>query len=158
MIPAISRLLALYLVFGVVSSAYPAENIPRFVQKLHLGANQVAVISEGDFEARSIGSYSIRIYSTDGALPGDDTTFFVSGIIRPRDGTVEKVSLIDLDTKGLPSLVVQIRSVGTGGYLSADAFAVTKTAISLRGSVSGLASNADIAAALRTVIKQRNGK
>ena len=48
------------------------------------------MVAEGDFEARSIGSYSVRIYSRQSAQPDVDTTFFSSGVIRARDGTVEK--------------------------------------------------------------------
>ena len=39
-----------------------------------------AVVAEGDFEARSIGSFTVRLYSTENAQPGDDTTFFVGGV------------------------------------------------------------------------------
>jgi len=68
--------------------------------------------------ARSIGSYSVRIYSTPSARPDDDTTFFSSGVIRARDGTVDRIFLADLGNDGAPSLVVSIRSSGSGGYLS----------------------------------------
>ena len=89
-----------------------AEPTDHFVQKLALPTRQTAVIAEGDFEARSIGSYSVRIYSRQRAQPEDDTTFFSSGVIRARDGTVEKVFLADLGNDGAPSLVVAIRSAG----------------------------------------------
>jgi PHD/YefM family antitoxin component YafN of YafNO toxin-antitoxin module len=104
-------------------------------------------------EARSIGSYSLRLYSTQHAQAGDDTTFFLSGVVHPRDGTVEKVLLVDLDKEGHPSLVVTIRSAGSGGYLSADAYSVDKDRIELRASVSGLPANADPVAALRSALQ-----
>jgi hypothetical protein len=118
-----------------------------------LAAGQTAVVAEGDFEARSIGSYSVRIYSSQSARPEDDTTFFTSGIIRARDGTVEKAFLADLDNAGSPSLVVAIRSAGSGGYLSADAFTVGKDSVSLRASVAGLAATADPIAALKSSLQ-----
>jgi ecotin len=130
-----------------------AEPAGHFVQKVALATGQTAVVAEGDFEARSIGSYSVRIYSTQSAEPDDDTTFFSSGVIRARDGTIEKVFLAELDNDGPPSLVVAIRSAGSGGYLSADAFTIEKDAVVLRVSVSGLAANADPVAALKSSLQ-----
>ena len=51
-----------------------AEPTGYFVEKLALPSGQTAVVAEGDFEARSIGSYSVRIYSRQSAQPDDDTT------------------------------------------------------------------------------------
>jgi ecotin len=130
-----------------------AEPTGHFVQKLALPTGQTAVVAEGDFEARSIGSYSVRIYSTQSAQPDDDTTFFSSGVIRARDGTVEKVFLADLGTDGPPSLVVAIRSAGSGGYLSADAFTIGKNTVVLRASVSGVPANADPVVALKSSLQ-----
>jgi len=131
-----------------------AEPTGNFVQKLTLTTTgQTAVVAEGDFEARSIGSYSVRIYSTQGAQLDDDTTFFSSGVIRARDGTIEKVFLAELDNDGPPSLVVAIRSAGSGGYLSADAFTIGKNAVVLCAAVSGLAANADPVVALKSSLQ-----
>ena len=101
----------------------PADSASlRFVQKLVLPNQRVAVVAEGDGEARSIGSYSLRIYTTvHGAAP-DDTTFFHHGIVRARDGSIEKIVLAERIPGEPPGLVVVIRSAGSGGYLSADAF------------------------------------
>ena len=130
-----------------------ASTTGRFVQKLALPTGQTAVVAEGDFEARSIGSYSIRIYSRQSTQPDDDTTFFSSGVIRARDGTVEKIFLADLGNDDPPSLVVAIRSAGSGGYLSADAITIGKNAVALRASVSGLAATADPIAALKSSLQ-----
>jgi ecotin len=124
----------------------------RFVQKLPLPTEQAAVIAEGEFEARSIGSYSVRLYSARGAQPGDETTFFSAGLVRPRDGTVERVLLADLGRGSEPSLVVVIRSAGSGGYLSADAFAIGQDKLALCATVSGLSAHADPVAALRSAV------
>lgn len=131
-----------------------AEAAPRFVQKVVLPTGEAAVVAEGDFEARSTGSYSVRIYSTQHAQAGDDTTFFSSGVVRVRDGTVEKVLLADLGDGGNPSLIVAIRSAGSGGYLSADAFTIGKRTVVLRASVSGLPANADPVAALKSSLQR----
>jgi hypothetical protein len=90
----------------------------------------------------------VRIYSTQHAQALEDTTFFSSGVVRVRDGTVEKVFLAHLDDGGTPSLIVTIRSTGSGGYLSADAFTIGKRTVVFRASVSGLPANADPVAAL----------
>ena len=130
-----------------------AEPTGHFVQKLALPSGQTAVIAEGDFEARSIGSYSVRVYATQSAQPDDDTTFFSSGVIRARDGTVEKVFVADLGSGGPPILVVAIRSAGSGGYLSADAFTIGKNTVVLRASVAGLPANADPVVALKSSLQ-----
>lgn len=130
-----------------------AEPNAHFVQKLALPSGQTAVVADGDFEARSLGSYSVRLYAKPNARPDDDTTFFSSGVIRARDGTVEKVFLAELGNDGAPSLVVVIRSAGSGGYLSADAFTIGKNTVILRASVSGVPANADPVVALRTSLQ-----
>ena len=48
----------------VVSTALGAEEGARLVKKAPFpGSPQIAVVAEGDFEPRSIGSYSLRIYA-----------------------------------------------------------------------------------------------
>lgn len=129
------------------------EPAARFVQKIAIATGQTAVVAEGDFEARSIGSYSVRVYAKQSERPDDDTTFFSSGVVRPRDGTVEKVFFADLGNDGPPSLVVAIRSAGSGSYLSADAYTIGINTVILRASVSGLAANADAIAALKSSLQ-----
>jgi hypothetical protein len=95
----------------------------------------------------------VRVYAARGARPGDDTTFFSMGAVRARDGTLEKAFAADLGDGGPPSLVVTIRGAGSGGYLSADAFAIGGDNVSLRASVSGLPAGADAVAALTAVLR-----
>lgn len=116
---------------------------------LALPAGQTAVVAEGAGEARSIGSYDIRIYAA-GARAGDNTTFFTAGLLRPRQGSLERVWLADLGA-GL-SLIVAIRAAGSGGYLSAEAFQLEGATLALQASVSGLAADADVVMALRRVL------
>ncbi len=132
---------------------WQAESVGRFVQKLALPSGQTAVIAEGDFEARSIGSYSVRIYSKQNVQLNDDTTFFSSGVISPRDGTVEQIFLADLGNGDQFSLVVTIRSAGSGGYLSADAYTIEMNTVVLRASVSGMPSNADPVVVLKSALR-----
>ncbi len=135
-----------------------AEPTGRFVQKLALSTGQTAVVAEGDLEARSTGSYSVRIYSSQAARPDDDTTFFSAGVIRARDGAVERILLADMDNGAPPSLVVVIRSAGSGSYLSADAFTIGKNTVVLSASVAGVAANADPVVALRYALRNPKPK
>jgi hypothetical protein len=124
----------------------------RFVSKLLHPSGKTVVVAEGDFEARSIGSFSVRLYEA--AAAPDETTFFTSGLVRARDGVVEKVVLADVDGDQQQEIVVIVRSVGTGNYLSAQAFAVAKNKLIFRSVVEGLAADADPVAALRKSRKQ----
>jgi Periplasmic lysozyme inhibitor of I-type lysozyme len=117
------------------------------------GAN--VVVAEGDLEPRSIGSYSVRVYAaTNPRFPHDD---FVAGVIRPRDGSIEDIRFSDLDRDGSLDIIVIIRSVGTGGYLSADAFRLHGPALSLLTSVSGLSGSADAVRALEETFLSDSG-
>ena len=105
------------------------------------------MVAEGDLEARSIGSFSLRLY--DAAPPEDETTFFRMGQVRTRDGTIEKVVVADIAGDQRPEIVVIVRSAGTGGYLSAHAFTVDKQRLVFRSVAEGLPPDADPIAVLR---------
>jgi len=124
----------------------------RFVRTLALPKLQSAVVvAEGDDEARSIGSYSVRLYATPSARP--DTTFYKAGLVRARDGAVEKILLAELEAGAEPSLVVVIRSAGSGGYLSADAFELGANILIHRAQVTGLSAGADPVLALKNFLR-----
>ena len=125
----------------------------RFVSKLALPSGKTVVVAEGDFEARSIGSFSVRLYEA--AAAPDETTFFTSGLIRPRDGFVEKVILADTDGDRHQEIVIIVRSVGTGSYLSAHAVAVAGDKLIFRAAVEGLDAGADPIEALRKFQKKQ---
>jgi hypothetical protein len=128
---------------------YAAEP-DRFITKVKLPSGQTAVVAEGDFEARSTGSFSVRLYEA--APPEDETTFFTAGLIRARDGTIETVVLADVDGDQRPEIIVNVRSAGTGGYLSSHAFAFDKKRLIFCGAVEGLPLQADPVATLRKSI------
>ena len=105
------------------------------------GSQTIVVISEGDFEPRSIGSYSLRAYAGDNRrFPYDD---FLAGVVRPRDGTIEALKFADLNRDASPEIIVVMRSAGTGGYVSADTFQMRDGTLTLLAAVSGLAKDAD---------------
>lgn len=127
--------------------AHHASAQERFITKLKLPTGQTVVIAEGDFEARSTGSFSIRLYKA--ALAPDETTFFTSGLVRLREGTIEKVMLADVDGDEQPEIIVLVRSVGTGSYVSVQAFSFTQDGVVFRLAEDGLPPDADPVAALR---------
>jgi hypothetical protein len=143
--------LALGLVAGtaLAGEAPPpgAAPDPRFVGRVALPGGAQLVVAEGDLEPRSIGSYSVRLYAAgDLAFPTDR---FVSGLVRAREGFIERIVLDDLDGDGRPELVVVIRSAGTGGAVSADAYALDSRRAVRRDGVQGLPGSADPLQALR---------
>jgi hypothetical protein len=139
------RISFVWLLLFAASAAFASGD--RFVQKLALPDGQAVVVAEGDLEARSIGTYAVRLYSS------DDTTFYLSGLIAKRDGGIETVRLADLDGKGEQQLVVVVRSAGTGGYLSAQAFSFADKRIEARSHVENLPKDADPVAALTHTTK-----
>jgi Periplasmic lysozyme inhibitor of I-type lysozyme len=144
----VRALLVLLVLLVGVSTALGADERSRAVKEAALpGASTIVVVAEGEFEPRSVGSYSLRVYGgTNPRFAHDD---FIAGMVRPRDGTVEEVRFADLDGDGVPEIVVVMRSAGTGGYLSADGFRLHGKVLALITSVAGLASNADPIQALK---------
>ena len=139
-------LLSIIMILNCMSYAMASD---RFIKKLKLASGQTAVISEGEFEARSLGSFSVRLYQA--APAKDETTFFISGLISARDGFIERVMLSDINGDTQQEIIVVVRSVGTGSYLSAHAFTIDDggqnlTQISI---VEGLQPESDPVSALK---------
>ena len=150
-----NHIITLFAIVCVSAVLHAETGADRFVQKLKLPSKLTAVVAEGDFEARSTGSFSVRLYSSESAQPGDDTTFFVGGVICERDGSIEEVKLADIDGNGKPTLIVTVGNVGTGQYLSAYAFAVDTRQVWPRATVMDLAKDADPIAALKKAKRNR---
>ncbi len=125
----------------------------RYAKKHQLGAEHMIVVAAGDYEPRSTGSYAVRVYEI--LTPEFPTDEFVCGLIRPRDGVVEDVLFADLDGDGGKEIVVTTRCVGTGNYLSADAFRVSKKELVLLANVEELDRDADAIAALKAQLRER---
>ena len=124
----------------------PSETSVRYVKKIALPDNQTAIVAEGDFEARSIGSYTVRLYAAGAAQ--SDTALYESGLLLARDGTIEDVRLADIDGDKRDEIIVIVRSAGTGGYLSAQALSFANGRIEARTKVENLPADADPVAAL----------
>jgi Periplasmic lysozyme inhibitor of I-type lysozyme len=131
---------------------FAAEQEHRFVQKFRFpAAPEVAVVAEGDFEPRSFGSYTLRLYGGgSGEFPTDD---FIAGIVRSRNGVIEAVRLDDIDGDNGPEIIVVMRAAGSGGYLAADGFRYRNKSLEWIGSVADLDKAADPIAALREKFK-----
>ena len=125
----------------------------RYVKQHKLSDGQVAVVAEGDMEPRSIGSYSVRIYRGGNTrFPTDD---FLGGLIRKRNGSIERVEMCDIDGDKVPELIIVIRCAGSGSYLSADAISIKDDKPILLISVANLGKNADVLKALRNKQKAK---
>lgn len=138
----------LIIIFLLLLSGHvTAESIQRFIEKVKLPTGQMVVVAEGDFEAQSVGSFSIRLYEA--AANPDETTFFSSGLIHFRDGKIEKVTLADINKDLQPEILVISRSVGTGNYLSVYAFSYSNNELFFNKALEGLEPNADPVEALK---------
>lgn len=137
----------LFAVFLLSALSAQAAEPARFVGQKTLPDGQTVVVAEGDLEARSVGSYSVRLYEA--AQAPDATTFFISGIVMPRDGVVTEVLLDDADTDGQIEVVVVTRSVGAGGYLSARVFDVLDGRIDPLITVTDLPADAQVLEVLK---------
>ena len=138
--------ITLLLTTLVASCAAGTAETDRFVQNLTLPTGQMIVVTEREFEPRSVGSYSVRLYSAaNPRFPMDD---FQAGLVQARDGYLDRTVLADIDGDQHKEVIVIARSAGTSGYLSAQAFSIGTSAIVLRSSVADLPANADPIAAL----------
>jgi len=144
-----------HIVIGILitGTAVCASAGERYTKKHQLDVKHMVVVAEGDYEPRSIGSYSIRLYKILSAeYPTDN---YVCGFIRPRDGVVENVLFEDLDENGTAEIIVIMRCAGTGSYISADAFKYAKEKLALLVRVEQLDNNADFVAALKLQLKKQ---
>ncbi|BEV72734.1 hypothetical protein THUN1379_22160 [Paludibacterium sp. THUN1379] len=118
---------------------------------VRLASGQTVVVASGQGEPQSIGSYSIRLYAP-ASTPAFALDDFLSGLIRPRDGTLSRVSVMRLDPHNAPMVVVTMQSAGSGGYLAADAYSVGETHLTLRTCVRGLRPRRNLGTALRQAL------
>ncbi|QZA81586.1 PliI family lysozyme inhibitor of I-type lysozyme [Deefgea piscis] len=128
------------LTYALMSMAH-AEIPSRSIQ-LQLPNQQHILVSEGELEPRSIGSYAIRLYAGGSSeFPFD---VFLSGQIQPRDGSLERVINADINGDGIDEVIIVLRSAGSGGYLSADAFSWQNNQLQLLAAVKDLAPNTEL--------------
>lgn len=103
-------------VFALVSAARAGD---LFEATIPLRNGQLLVVAESDLEPRSVGSYSLRLYSNE--RPEFPYDRFLAGGVYHRDGVLE--AALELDPKHCEDcFMICMRSVGTGGYLSRHIF------------------------------------
>ena len=151
-----SALFVLALCF--ISSAQGAE--VRYVKKIRISKELTAVVAEGDFEPRSIGSFPVRFYRADDdeAKRGLDTDDFAGGILIERDGQIEKVELLDLDGDSTNEMIISVRSAGSGGYLSGFAVGLMGKNVEVLAQDLGMLQDADVASELRKILQEKSKK
>lgn len=99
-------------------SAFPA--MAKDGVMVPLPDKRIAVISEGDLETASIGSYTVTIYKDDGLID------YLGGGVFPRDGSVfddsgkPRVSFADITGDGNPEMIIAKLTAGSGNYLDVD--------------------------------------
>jgi len=149
-----SALIAAALAAACPAAAADLNRIVLNASDEALGVN--VVVDEGEGEPRSTGSYALRLYKAgDPAFPFDA---FLSGAVRPRDGTLESLKFADIDGDGAPEILVTARSAGSGGYLAVDAFRFQKGTLTLAAAKTGLAADADPVAAVSGPAPKRKGR
>ena len=122
--------IAFLVVCTCVAVVNAARAEGRFQQTLTLRSGLLLVVEESALEPRSVGSYSLRLYSGERAeFPYDR---FITGLVQPRDGFVE--AAMELDPRHCDDCVmVCLRSAGSGSYLARHIFSYTDRHLVLRG-------------------------
>ncbi|MFO6424998.1 PliI family lysozyme inhibitor of I-type lysozyme [Motilimonas sp. KMU-193] len=128
------------------ASATMAPESPLSLET-QLPSGETLVVATGAGEAQSIGSYSVRLYHS--TEDKNKRTFFASGLIAERSGTLGSIELIDLNENGQLELLVITRSVGTGNYINAAAYAIEQDRISELLTLDDLAPEYDVIASIK---------
>ena len=81
------------------------------------------VVYEGINEARSGGSYTVKVYENHDNGYIDD---FITGLVITRDGGIEKVWISDFNRNGDPEIIVNTQCAGSGGYGHIDRYELSK--------------------------------
>jgi hypothetical protein len=145
-----TRFIALVIMVFSLASLNGKEARESYVSQVTLANGAHVMVEEGPGEPRSIGSYTMRYYAAGNLkFPTDD---FVAGIVRTRDVSVESLKASDLDNDGIEEIVVVIRSVGSGGYLQAEALHLKAGTLKVVASVADLPANSDPVSELRILI------
>ncbi|MEV3811837.1 PliI family lysozyme inhibitor of I-type lysozyme [Aeromonas allosaccharophila] len=112
---------------GLLTLPLAAQAEEGFSKQLTLPSGQVIRVAQGAGEPASIGSYDVRLYSSQQS--GQNAQFpldeFQDGKVMARNGFIRELKLVDLNGDKQPELVVIIESAGSGSYQDADAYTVS---------------------------------
>ncbi len=148
------KALSITAVCAMLFSACSHAGDYRFVEQLRMPDNHsTVVVTEGEHEPRSMGSYSIRLYG--GQNPDFPLDDYQAGLIIARDGQVERLLNTDADGDGTGEVVVVTRSAGSGGYLHADLFSWQNRQLKLLLQLSDLPPKADPLIEIKRVVRKK---
>ncbi|WP_244183365.1 PliI family lysozyme inhibitor of I-type lysozyme [Xenorhabdus kozodoii] len=120
---------------------------------IKLPDKRFAVLSIGDLESESIGSYSIAVFKD------KDLSDFETGGVFERDGSVfedngtPRITFADIDGDGSKELIVSKLTAGSGNYLEVDALKITQKNVKLLTRIY-INGNNDPVRSLRAVCKR----
>jgi len=98
---------------------------------LALPDQRVAVLSEGDLEAASMGSYTVAVFKDAQLLDFDaGAVFSRNGTIFRDDGKL-RVKFADITGDGNQALIVSKLTAGSGNYLEVDALRIEAGSVRL---------------------------
>ncbi|WP_426577610.1 PliI family lysozyme inhibitor of I-type lysozyme [Xenorhabdus stockiae] len=98
---------------------------------INLPDKKFAVISVGDLESASIGSYSIAVFQD------SELTEFTTGAVFSRNGSIfeddgkPRTTFADIDGDGSKELIISKLTAGSGNYLEVDALKITDKDVKL---------------------------
>lgn len=113
-------MLRVALTFLLLALAISVVNAVRadtglFHEVVTLETGQRLVVEESSLEPRSVGSFSVRLYS--GANPKFPYDDFRRGLLLKRDGVVQSVRVLP-PQDGHARVLITVRSVGSGSHAS----------------------------------------
>ncbi|WP_342335414.1 PliI family lysozyme inhibitor of I-type lysozyme [Burkholderia pseudomallei] len=120
---------------------------------INLPDKRVAVLSEGDLEPASGGSYSIAVFKD------RDLVDFLAGAVFSRDGSFfqdngkPRAEFADITGDGTKDLILSKLTAGSGNYLEADALRIEAHSVKLLVRVQ-TDTNHNVVAALKAAYKR----
>ena len=138
-----------------ISSLQAAE--ARFIKKIRFSKDLTVVVATGDFEPQGIGSFTVRFYRADdqAVSKGFDVDNFVAGILLERDGVIEKIEMMDIDGDASKELIIAVRCVGSGAYLSGFALTLRNETVQIVAQDPGMLHDANVALELGKIARSK---
>lgn len=110
--------------FFIVVAFLPLPTLAGDSVIITLPDKRVAVISQGDLESESAGSYSVAVFKERALLN------FVAGAVFPRDGSLfmddgkARVEFANISAANTKDLILSMLTAGSGDYLQVDAIRI----------------------------------
>lgn len=146
------KIIPFFLTLFITSGAGAADQERIKTATMPQGIN--VVVEEGRLEPRSIGSYSLLLYTkNDPAYPYDR---FIAGLVQPRNGTVEEIKFADVNGDKKIDIIVITRYTGSGAFVTVDAFRFNKQSLrplQLLTTIAGMDAKKDAVQAVRRKLR-----